>query len=527
MDYIVKIIMLIKPFFFVLLFCFSGSRIMAQNWRCMQPGQKVYFTNARYYLRGMRIDSSQASGSTTVLTPFRTPRGNYLNNQVIDTNGGSWLGRKVIEQAGGHTLFLNGWGDTILIKTAAGAGSQWTFYDDNSATYYIATVQSTGVMMVAGVGDSIKTIRIQAMQNGVAVSNDIANQCSIVLSKNHGFLRVFDFYTFPYRPPAGAGIQHGFDYFFDMVKQGVGDRYQGANLITDSGKLVFTRVSLQNVTDMDYANFQPGDALQYYKQGYGGPGATQFAYFNLSTDTIGARQMVGTIPVYSVHGRVSEYMTQTGPPQWQTTSWQNPVSATIFMAAAPEFFFGIDTTLMPEETRNRFFYSYNPTDTSYCITERVFGKLDNDISYQSATINTFEPCGWYRWFKAGLGTIEINGCDDPDYSKNFVVSLVYLNRSGMPCGSYSSLRIAQNPFRSLASISPNPASESINIQLPAGPASQPVAIAVSDLTGRQVYSRLISSDKIRISVADWPAGVYLLQLRSAGQALTQKIVVQH
>lgn len=55
---------------------------VAQNYQCVQPGSKQYFTNSTHYLRGIRIDSTKTIGGVQYLYPFKSPRGKYYEEPL-------------------------------------------------------------------------------------------------------------------------------------------------------------------------------------------------------------------------------------------------------------------------------------------------------------------------------------------------------------------------------------------------------------------------------------------------------------
>lgn len=79
--------------------------------------------------------------------------------------------------------------------------------------------------------------------------------------------------------------------------------------------------------------------------------------------------------------------------------------------------------------------------------------------------------------------------------------------------SDQSVRVYPNPVNQYSSISVD------------GLNGEEVNVDVYDMTGRSVYSDISRENIIRIS-AEWPAGVYHLQLRQGSQTLTKKLVVQ-
>ena len=175
----------------------------AQHYQCLQSGVKHYFTNGNGYLRGIRIDSVRTMGDTTVYYLFHTPRGGWgpdglgSDTMNFDLPPGSWLGEKVMQLNGNTFLFDNLWGDTVIIQAEANLGSSWLFCRDTSAHYYMATVTSIDTMTFSGVYDTVKTITISAYYDSSILASDSLNGFQIMLSKNHGFVQVFDLYTFP------------------------------------------------------------------------------------------------------------------------------------------------------------------------------------------------------------------------------------------------------------------------------------------------------------------------------------------
>src|ERR1700748_2498757 len=97
-----------------LAFLFYNFLCNGQNYQCLQSGAQHYFINGNGYLRSIRIDSVQTNGSDVINYAFHTPRGSYdpstgAGISVLDTNGGSWTGKKVVQHIDGTTLFDSYW----------------------------------------------------------------------------------------------------------------------------------------------------------------------------------------------------------------------------------------------------------------------------------------------------------------------------------------------------------------------------------------------------------------------------------
>lgn len=180
------------------LFFLCSFSAFSQNYNCFLPGQKNYFISGNNYVRGIRIDSVRRSGSDIIYFPYRTLRGIYGPfSTSLDTFGSSWVGKKVVQKPDGTFIFNNLW-DTVFIKTQSHTGDSWIFYNDTSVFSYIATVTSEDTMTILGILDSVKTITITADSAGIYHPIDPVNNFQIILSKNQGFMQIFDLFTFPY-----------------------------------------------------------------------------------------------------------------------------------------------------------------------------------------------------------------------------------------------------------------------------------------------------------------------------------------
>jgi hypothetical protein len=79
------------------------------------------------------------------------------------------------------------------------------------------------------------------------------------------------------------------------------------------------------------------------------------------------------------------------------------------------------------------------------------------------------------------------------------------------------------------SVFPNPAANELKLKL--GEIRQQASLTVLDITGRAILQREVqaqdSNSELRLELASWPDGVYLVNLSSNGTSSIQKIVVRH
>jgi hypothetical protein len=250
----------------------------AQNYQCLQAGEKRFFTNGDGYLRGVRIDSVFSSLDSFVYYPFHTPRGVYPyltgGSSILDGSGGCWLGKKAVQLADGTFYTITIWGDTVIIKTQAEIGDTWIFYNDGTQRKYWAEVIGKSTQTILGSLDTVKKIRITAFDDSGIVASDPVNNFQIVISKNHGFYKIIDLYTFPYHD-ANQDYAKGIDYYLDRIcLRSVPARPSAQNSI-------FTLCKPYDYPDKsDFYLFNSGDMFEYSicDKSHPGNGSHPFSY---------------------------------------------------------------------------------------------------------------------------------------------------------------------------------------------------------------------------------------------------------
>ncbi len=77
----------------------------------------------------------------------------------------------------------------------------------------------------------------------------------------------------------------------------------------------------------------------------------------------------------------------------------------------------------------------------------------------------------------------------------------------------------------ILSVYPNPAHDMVNLTLPA--TSETLKVTVMNILGAVIYDeRVTNKEKMNISVANYPKGVYLLSVENAHEKVTRKIIVE-
>ncbi|HYD22913.1 MAG TPA: T9SS type A sorting domain-containing protein [Flavipsychrobacter sp.] len=484
---------------FLTAFLLSSITAFSQAYNPFTPGGNRYFMNAQGYVRGMRIDSVSSIGNSLIYHPYRSPRGEYgiafIVSTPLDPNGASWLGKNVIKRPDGTFLFDNFSGDTVVIRTQCEVGDSWVFRAYASSQGYIATCVSKDTMTILGTLDSVKTVRITTTN-----TNDPVNNFEFVLSKQHGFYKVFDLYTFPYPVP---DINEGTypDIFMDIC---TGGQASAANSI-------FTLTDFHIPSYAELHDWQPGDKFFYTGNlEWTSPFKYTSDLDSITGKTIGS----GGVVYYFMRKR-----------------WVNFGGEVTFSTFFDSVFFSSEPLLerMPEETdvfEGTKLITYKKVNTSYCSGSGFYETKDLDFSFTQPTWIVATP---FNEYKAGIGFVHYyNGpwanIDDRDKR------LVYYKMDNTECGlsemnttlyylSTTNLLAADQEIK----IFPNPARDFITIEAPYAKCK----LHIFNSIGQVVKSEWLTDIRATIHVQNLVNGMYYIKLEDeAGNFLSKTMVIQ-
>ena len=471
---------LFLPLLLILSYCSA-----AQNYTCLKSGVKRYFINSDNYLRGVRVDSVTLLTDTTVYYLFHTVRGNYTVGTppvLLDSTGGSWLGGRVLQLADGTFIFDNYSGSPVIIKTQANLGDSWIFQQDASLpVYYRATFMSADTMQVSGVLDSVKYITINAYSGTALVASDPMNGYQILLSKNHGFQRVFDLYNFPY---------HNHDYYHDRC-----------------GNQSFELIPFISSTEMELYDWHIHNVYEYAVSGpyfSAGAGAGGPAQYLLDT----VNNISGTVShtTYAFNGIQSNLIMPSSAPNYYITS---PHSGTLTCDLSLE----IDTVKMPEEFGQTLIYRYYPDDSSFCMKSPLYRSVPAGI-WGVEYASLLEYLGPEIVKKKYLGLVSYFSQEDLSINRK---ELIYYNRDGIICGKFNPLYVSKENGALPVEMFPNPVWHELNISAP----EIITDITVSNLVGQVIYNERYNSKSVRLDVSGYIPGLYIIRLNNI---VTQKFI---
>ncbi len=480
----------------------TGVSGFSQNYQCLQTGVKHYFTNSNGYVRGIRIDSVHSYPDSLIYYPFHTLRGSYSGTMGIiptDSNGGSWLGKKVIQLNDGTFLFDNIWHDTIIIKTQAEIGDSWIFYQDTSNVYYKAFMMSKTVKSIGSVHDSVKTMVIRAFDRDTGyVPSDPASELIIAVSKNFGFYQAFDLYLFPHRyvcPTSYCDTATGLvnDYFFQLCTE-----------------QQFSFVETPHIQNENLYEYNVGDIFEYHVY-CSGTGICQ----KYILDTIFSKTVTSSTETeYEIHER--GYL-QSGYPTTYSVSY----AIKNLTVTAGDFDF-LNPTFMPEELGIDSKYTYFQNDSSCGFVSPLFTIVSGEL------FNDFQPCGSSSTYKVGFGQKQNYECHDPTPGNSTSSRMIYSFKNGVSCGTFKYLPTEVNDIllsTDAVTLFPNPANNNLTIRT--GKPGK-YTVSLTNVSGQQVLANEYDGADIVLDISTLASGFYFVSIADTrGQRIYSKLQINH
>lgn len=183
--------------FLALLFYFKS---FSQDWELFQD--KATYNFSELLILSARVDSVENIGSNTVyyfnsiLNDSLSHIGSPQYNMVAHYLKPNFFGRQAV--VSNDTVCLKSQeGNLIFLLPKGNISQQWILADLDSVLF-IAKIDSIYTDSVNGQVDSVKQIIINSVDTNGNYYNHPLNNFKTLITKNNGFLRVFDFYHISY-----------------------------------------------------------------------------------------------------------------------------------------------------------------------------------------------------------------------------------------------------------------------------------------------------------------------------------------
>ncbi len=459
----------------------SFASLRSQDYQTVFSDRVACFQNKNKYVECIRIDSVNYQ-TDSVFYPFSNIQ--ELDDDCFTPSGPSWIGKKLMIQNNGYNLFFNKNNDTIKIKTNALLNESWTAYELPDSTVITARVLKHDTSEFLGQLDSVKTIGFQVYTKNMTPVTHPLNDMTLLLSKNFGLIKTFNFYLFP-------GYEINFpDYYLQEYN------------LTGLSK---PQIGIQNLTRFDVFDFQPGDEIHVlYEESRWGTGDD----YSITQKTI------------------TKYLTRADYPDSIVYS------------------FDIKSNRNTIRTDATLFSYLHDIRKSVIVPDTIFDKLPGEpirseyeaysyVMYNNGTISKTEPSGYDRicspyndscWMRCDVwgcwpSYSYIKGLGGPyyecdDFFFGFIKEnneLVYYKKGDLTSGTPLIVTDTNNVvLEEETEVFPNPAKDILWIKTLNN--YLPLVFELIDINGKSLFQKSIVTVSTTINLGSFPAGIYFYRL---------------
>lgn len=481
-----------KNIFLVLLTCSSLS-LLSQNYTPILLNGPVHFQSEQGYMVPYRIDSAVQRGDTTDYYSFHMIRPIGDEGYLNTLKGGSWIGEKIEKRPNWEWRFYNFEKKPLVLMQNAIDEQSWVFYQSNDGSYFQARVHEVVNKLVLGQTDSVKQICLQYFNSEGNAADHPFNNDTLELSKNFGFLTVFEFYYFPYS---------GYD-FNDI----------NSNFI--SGKLRLAGIEelelgYRNLTAMDIFTYNIDDEV-HMNQVYNGPCAEYISYKiirKITDRNISPSMILNYRAEYCVRKRTFIYETEVET--IDTFHYFSNLSYTL-----NDYSFLDKLSMQP---------IFNASENyTFLIAKHDYKQISGGLVYypvNADTIGLMMVDGYTdSFFYNMLGGPYIN--DQAFDGCGFTDNIKYYKVSGYECGTpynCQSLLPVEEFKNSEITISPNPINETFKIE----GFDKSARLEIWNIQGQNIMNLEVLPGR-KINATSLKTGMYLFKLQVNNQTICKRV----
>lgn len=361
------------------------------------------------------------------------------------------------------------------------------------------TLDSMGIISVFGKPDSAKYFSVAMKKNGQTIAHPLTGE-TLILTKQFGFHRMISDIGFPGDIPLPP-----VDWSW--------------NRISLSNDTILSTLYLPHYTE--WIALEPGDILKWYATTVEPDLSTAGWWYRDSITTIHPEDSIFSYQ-YDRH----RYKIQTGEyfhDSNMTQTFHRKALASNMKSNGnylykPYTNLNFDPNLNPEAL---FLHQYSivRNDTLIGFSEVNNGLFQSDPLNGDCGIDRMHDYDAYTVYNYKLG-ITYRGLYIM-YGTN-TQELVGYRLGGQATGNTFPLAVPKQVDRQLLSLSPNPASSYVHLDLPPS-ALQQGQLALTDLTGRVVLRKQLQGNAT-VTLSSLPAGLYLVEVKADGHAWHGKII---
>lgn len=195
-----------------------------------------------------------------------------------------WSGGEALVYPNGLNSFFNKDTLAINIETLAGHLDTWVFFEDAQGNYLEATIVSLRTAMVKGAMDSIKVIKLSAIEVNAPISSSLSqwNNEELTLSKNNGLVQIPLLLEFPMRKTVWSATTLKPLTYGEVYGHNIGDEFQIETYRWSDR----TDFNYYLVLDKEFNIDSTEVTFTYYHERYSIIGAPYTTGYDSATDTI-------------------------------------------------------------------------------------------------------------------------------------------------------------------------------------------------------------------------------------------------
>ena len=184
-------------FFILTILSFVNNYCFAQNYQLVKSGSLNLFKDPSNSIYGVRIDSFHLINNDSILYPYKNIY--ELEPNCFSPEGPSILGYHVVANEDGINYLINVDLDSIKINVSANVGECWTAYQNENNLSIVACIKDEYLKSFPdfGLSNFVKEISFEAQDSLGANLNHAVNNNCILLSKDYGLIKTFEFRKFP------------------------------------------------------------------------------------------------------------------------------------------------------------------------------------------------------------------------------------------------------------------------------------------------------------------------------------------
>lgn len=417
----------------------------------------------------------------------------FFNSQIRNRcDSLSAFGKKVLVEKD-KSVFFNAAGDSIIIKKNEVIGSEWRMFTYADSSYLLAKIEALSPMVALNYKDTAKVITLSYKDKKGNNLYHIFNKKSFVLGKNLGFIKTYDFASFPADTMA----------------------LQLAGLSSPA-------IGIQNIKEKDIYNFEVGDEFHYKGNiRYVLWAGTSYAYSELIlSKTLSAN---GDTTTYKI---AKKYCSRS----WEYSMEKSKYFKhdTILLKLVSEHLKGVffnskhNLNNVPFEGVLNSNYShseiYAANDTTYKFTKSGYNRNNNGCYSEMIGRGIFNK----YTYTSGFGIIKMEGDAE-------VCNQVYYKKKNKVWGTsidFQSLlsNEVETEFKNSIEVMPNPASDFLIVK--SKEQSSLNFVSITNVCGKIILNQEFApSAEARIDISSLQNGIYLVKIKDGKREFNTKIVV--